>query len=495
MCRIQTQDRVATARIAPSCVSLFYRRYFMSSRPGQCANVGRSFQDPTPGVVIGKPLIFLSYHFEPSNEIGARRPTAFVRAIAADGVSVVVASAFGGIAGGTPVEESGAPIGFIHVARPRKWILKSLVRVKNRLGTLIQRRSAAGPVESADSEPTEFRSSIGASLFSVAIILDTCKLWSWRAASAVVARVRQNGACGVVASGPPMTNLVAGLWVSWRCRIPLVADFRDPWVIGRLAQQPVQAFDLWLRGKLERLIVMRADVIAVTTSELAAALLKSYPDIAGKLHVVRNGFDGELRPARSSTGNVLAILFAGEIYGNRNPFEFLEALERLLASADTDASRVTMTFVGQCATYRGRSLKEWMHGRKCDSVVSILPPVHASELSGLIERSTLLLNLTQQTPHGVPAKSYDHMASGREILILSEVGSPTAQLFGNISGVNLVDPADSAALDRMLGDLYQRHVVRGVATVPSEKQAMEFSRRRQSALFLRLVRGTILPDT
>jgi hypothetical protein len=205
------------------------------------------------------------------------------------------------------------------------------------------------------------------------------------------------------------------------------------------------------------------------------------------MHVVRNGFDGAMRRPPVATDNRLSILFTGEIYARRNPFGFLEALERLLARPGVDAGRVSVTFVGGCEHYRGRSLREWLRGKRGESVVRILPPVPVEEAARMQQAATVLLNLAQQSPYTVPAKSYDYMASGRELLILAEADSDIGRLFAGVRGVLRVDPTELETLEATLADLYQRHVVDGVGTVPSELEVMAFSRQEQNKTFVRLV--------
>jgi hypothetical protein len=237
---------------------------------------------------------------------------------------------------------------------------------------------------------------------------------------------------------------------------------------------------------------MVAYASAVTTASpgIAAALRDAYPQHAAKMHVVLNGFDGEPLAPVLQTGHRLNILFAGILYTNRDPFPFLEALERLLARPGVDASRVTVRFVGNCESYRGQSLAEWLKNRRAARVVQLVSEVAPEELKPFINEATVLLNFAQGQRGLIPAKTFEHLASGRELLAVCEADSDTGRLLDSVRGSVRLNPGDQAALDAALVDLYQRHVVDGAPRVPSPEDVRRYSRSGQNQLFMRVVSST-----
>jgi hypothetical protein len=165
------------------------------------------------------------------------------------------------------------------------------------------------------------------------------------------------------------------------------------------------------------------------------------------------------------------------------------ALETLLADPQIDASRITFTFMGRCATYKDQSLTDWLRGKRSEAVVKILGQVPQAAVAQAAKDATVLLNLAQQQPLSVPAKTFEHLASGREILLVCENDSETAQLVAGIPGVMQVDQADPKALEATLRDLYRRHVVQGKLTAPSEAHVLPFSRNAANESFLSVMRS------
>jgi hypothetical protein len=145
--------------------------------------------------------------------------------------------------------------------------------------------------------------------------------------------------------------------------------------------------------------------------------------------------------------------------------------------------------MGAVSEYNGQSLANWLRGKRCAAVVSVVPrqPQHVVDQATKV--STVLLNLCQQQHLSVPAKTYEHLASGRENLLLCEHDSETADVVAEIRGVNRVDPADASALENALVDLYRRHVVERRLTAPAAKDVVQFSRMSANERFWDIMRS------
>jgi hypothetical protein len=326
--------------------------------------------------------------------------------------------------------------------------------------------------------------------FEFIYFVDPYKKWAWRASNAAHIAGRQFRVEALVCSAPPRTTLLSGALAARRLKIPCIADIRDPLTDLPLADGKRRlSLESRLLLALERWVVDSAAAITCTTFGLAGRIVAQYPGAASRTHTIRNGFDGAVRNAPASTNGRLNMLYAGEIYANRDPFPVLEALERLIGRPDVDSNRISLTFVGSCESYRGRSLAKWIRSKRSESIVRILPPVSNAEILRHTEYATLLLNFTQGWPVQVPAKTYEQLASGREILVLCEAESETARIVDPLEGVTRVDPRDSQELDRVLYDVYRRHVNGGRLNAPQQSQVLQYSRDFMNAKFLQILQS------
>jgi len=369
----------------------------------------------------------------------------------------------------------------IPVPRPARALLDAVVALKRRaIGRAAGEASSGAPVPRPSGHVLgELRDLY----FRVLHIVDDCKKWSWLASKAAARAGKQYRAAVVLASGPPYSGLLSGARAARKLGVPYVADLRDPWSDAALRANPTARFEHSVQRALEGLVMRRAATVTSTGATVATLLAERYPDLRQRIRVIRNGYDGTVAPRSVQTAGRLSILFAGELYIGRDPFPFLTALEWLLERPGVDVARVRATFMGRVSVYAGQSLPAWLAGRRCESAVRILPPQSRAEVAAAAASATVLLNLAQQQPLSVPAKTFEHLSSGREVLLLCEKGCETASLVAGISGVNVVDPSDPDALKACLLDLYQRHVLQGEATVPAAADVGRFSRANANADF------------
>lgn len=442
-------------------------------------------------------VLLISYHFHPSHEIGAKRPTALAQFLASKGVRVAVVSAFGGhnIELGSQVLPG---VVAVPVPRPSRWLIDFAIRLKRKMPGARPAANAAGgshvPSPPVGSAAQAFWGRVRDVFFRVTYFVDEYKGWGRRARRAAVNEGRRHPPKLVLSSSPPPTVLLVGMLAARRLGVPHIVDLRDPWTDQVASTQPTRRVELALLRGIEGRVMRAAAAITSTGARVAQLLIQRQPGLASKTFVVRNGYDGSVRQASADTSNRLAILFAGELYLNRDPFPLLHALERLLSRPGVDAGRITVTFMGQKTEDTVRSIAAWLAGKRCAGVVKFLPRQPPEVVAAITLESTVLLNLAQLQPLSIPAKTFEHLASGRENLLLCEDDSESAQLVANIPGVLQVDPQNPDALDRVLRDLYERHVVQGRLVAPAERDVAAFSRIAANETFWRIMSSTTTID-
>jgi hypothetical protein len=264
---------------------------------------------------------------------------------------------------------------------------------------------------------------------------------------------------------------------------------RDPWSDLFAASQPQHRFELLLRRFVERWALSRAVAVTTTTVAVANLLADRYQNLSGKIEVVRNGYDSVITAPLLETGHRLSMLFAGELYVGRDPFPLLAGVEWLLQQPEVDPSRIEVVFMGKVAAYGGRTLQGWLSGKRCSSVVKIIPPQTSDSVTAAIRHATLLINLAQRQPMAVPAKTYEQLASGREILLICEPDCETARVVAGVHGVVQVDPDNSEQMNAAMLDLYRRHVTEGTLTTPSSDELTPYSRAAANETFAGLLRS------
>jgi Glycosyl transferase 4-like domain len=461
----------------------------------RCRETDRDLRLDTWGHLLMNPpsVLIIAYHFYPSTEIGARRPTALARFLVDQGLRVSVVSAFGGQS--TELGSEILPGVFaVPVPKPSRTFTDAVVVLKRRIyrpkppGDLQDGSKSASPSVAVQSP--SFLTRIRSVYFRMSHFIDEYKSWGRHAYSAAVREGKRHPPSLVFSSSPPPTVLWVATLAARRLRVPHIADLRDPWTDAISEFHTERRIELAMARKIERWVMRSAAAITSTGARVADLLIERQPELAPKTFVVRNGYDGAVRVLPFDTGGRLAILFAGELYLNRDPFPLLYGLERLLSRPEVDASRVRVTFMGRKTEYAGKSFLGWLEGKRCAEVVKFVASQPASVVDEATLASTVVLNLAQLQPLSIPAKTFEHLASGRENLLLCEDDSESAQLVAKIPGVLQVDPRNSEALDRLLLDLYERHVIQGRLRAPAPQDVAVFSRATANDAFWRVMRST-----
>jgi Glycosyl transferase 4-like domain len=442
-------------------------------------------------------VLIISYHFYPSNEIGARRPTALARFLVNRGLRVAVVSAFGGqnIEDGSEVLPG---VIAVPVNKPSRIFTDAVVKMKRKfVRTKLDatHRSGANPAPPAQKVPaTSWAAQIRSLYFRISYFIDEYKTWGRLAYRAAVREGKYYPPRLILSSSPPPTVLWAGTLAARRLGVPHIVDLRDPWTDIIAELYPNRRFDLEMARKIEGWVMRSAAAITSTSTRVAHLLIKRQPELAPKTSIVRNGYDDLLPPVTPGTGGRLVILFAGELYLNRDPFPLLNAVERLVSRPNIDASRVRVTFMGRRTEYAGRSLVGWLEGKRCAGIVKFVSTQTPEIVAQATLESTVVLNLAQHQPLSIPAKTFEHLASGRENLLLCEDDSESAQLVASIPGVLQVDPLNAEALDRVLWDLYERHVIQGRLQAPAPADIAAFSRAAANDTFWQIMRSVATLD-
>jgi glycosyltransferase involved in cell wall biosynthesis len=249
-----------------------------------------------------------------------------------------------------------------------------------------------------------------------------------------------------------------------RYRIPLVADFRDPWVSCPWAppESPSHGPNLRQRWEAhqERRLMREADAIIANTPNTAQALAEVYPLARERITSIPNGFDPEVfQPPLLLTPKPpdapITLLHPGQLYAGRDPRPLLRALAGLHRDARSDV-RFHLRFIGHLES-DARDYDIAAEARSLDlgAALSVEPQLPYAHVIEEMRRSDILLLLdTPARRLGVPAKLYEFLGAGRPILSLTEPGSDSDIILASSRVVYVqAAPSDTSGIERALREL------------------------------------------
>lgn len=191
------------------------------------------------------------------------------------------------------------------------------------------------------------------SLASQAIFIPDNKIgWKKFALAKASEIIEKNGDIEVIFStAPPFTSHLVALELRKKYRVPIVVDFRDPWVENPLHFYLTPLHRRW-HQRLEERVLLGADRIVAVNRVLKEQFLRAY---RGKLThrdiaIITHGYDAQdfegLPKTRVNTGK-FRLLYSGTFHtSERSPKPFFLALKKAIEQNPELGEKVEARFVG-----------------------------------------------------------------------------------------------------------------------------------------------------
>lgn len=280
--------------------------------------------------------------------------------------------------------------------------------------------------------------------------------------------IRERQVEAIFATSPVPSALLIGLLLKRRTGLPLIIDFRDPWVDN--ATPPVRRFfESWL----ERRFMRAADRIICNTPALRRDFLARYPEVPPERFVtITNGYDerdfADLADVQPSP--YFEIIYAGMLQReHRNPDPLLRAARLALDRGWLERKDLRLSFLGadrwggseefaariaelgltDITEVRPERIGYRDALRRMAAAAVLLVLLHGEGQSDQVARNREWWGLT------VPAKVYEYLRIGRQMLVLVD-GGAVAELLRDTNAGSPVPPHDVEAIARELQSLYGR---------------------------------------
>ena len=447
-----------------------------------------------------KPAILLiSYHFYPSNLIGAKRPSETAYYLAERGYNVTVIRAVDRIQDNNSEWPGFGSIRMISVRIPRKilttwWMkLKSIVHGTERTSMLIGTASSHDIEESNSNRQNAFQW-LRRQIVAFDTLFEGEKIWIVKTLGHILLLRHKHEYDFVMSSGPPLASHVCAFIASKILDVPLVLDFRDPWYLHVDKERRSNMFGHPLANwedSIAQKCVSRSSLMVVASPGARRHIEESFDVDNGRIKLVRNGFDDAACITDPPPNRCLKLLFTGSIYFNRNPFPFLEALGQVSRRTEVDRTVIKFTMIGHCEEWGGEPIQPWLERNDMQDIVRIMLPVNSNELREMIKNSNVLVNFAQGQPRQIPAKSYEYLAARRDTIVLTEENGDVAALYREAGIGHIVNSEDVEAMTAAILSMYEKYVDPGLSPCPDSIDIAPFSRRVQLERLERHLRSVL----
>ena len=203
-----------------------------------------------------------------------------------------------------------------------------------------------------------------------------------------------------------------------------------------------------IEGILEKSVIQSADRVLINTARLCETIKIAYrqSDPTRFIHLP-NGFDKDQFDHLEGLDkyNRFTIAYTGSLYFGRSPEPVMGAIQQLLQQGKIRYEDISLKLVGHCQNIDGYPTSAVVHKYGLERVVVISPPVSFPDALKIVKKSHLALLLAPEQPFQVPAKAYDYLGIGTEILALAGEGATSDLITETCSG-KVFSPLDIAGI-------------------------------------------------
>jgi glycosyltransferase involved in cell wall biosynthesis len=230
----------------------------------------------------------------------------------------------------------------------------------------------------------------------------------------------------------PYTSLAAA-WRLWQeRRIPYAVDFRDGWSIDVVNGGEAFLPDS-VAGQWEAKVLRSALSLWVVNDPIAEFYRARYPDLASRIHVVRNGYDKDSVPAEPRRADPAA----GLTFGYLGTVNFsAQQLEKVLSAWRTareqdpllaNARFEVRGHVGAGADREANALTELIRSAAEDGV-QFGGPVRKADVAATYGRWDALVLILIGGRYVTSGKVYEYMATGLPIVSVHDIAHDASRV-------------------------------------------------------------------
>ena len=431
-------------------------------------------------------VLLVTYHFPPDQEVGALRGEKFVKHLPEYGWRPQVLTV------------DPRCYGFTGTASPLRGVERTAVwpnlRDAYRAARTLAVRRAPGDPKDASFEEQDRQApgpvaALKRTLRSLLCWPDHAVGWWPPAVLASRRLMRQARYEALITTGPPHIAHLVGLALSRR-DVRWIVDLRDPWVDNpgkpRSARSGISDE---LDRRSERAVLTRAAAIIVGTDRFRLEIVRRYPELSSRVHVIPAGvdpddFSGISRvPARKFT-----VAHFGELYYRRSPEPLFAGLSTLVHEGAVRRDELEIILAGEIRDgIDATALAERAGLAELVRLPGLLPRRQALQL---MASSGALVLLAQAQPLQLPAKAFEYWAAGPPIIAVTGDGA-TSDFIRETNAGWVVAPDDAGGMRAALLSAYRDWRGRWDGT-PGARPVLDqrFDRRELTGRLATLLEGT-----
>jgi len=252
--------------------------------------------------------------------------------------------------------------------------------------------------------------------------------WLLTAKNEAIRIIREYNCKAIYSSSPPYTCSLIARYAKRKTKLPWVAGFRDPWT-GFISAPKRWFIPAKIDRYLEKSVFEESNYVECAWEGIIKDALSKYPRlIKDKFIHVPNGFDSDDFPnVEYKRNEKFTLTYTGSMYGRRNPYSLLIAIENLLSQHKISVNDFRLKFIGRF----GNEVLDMFNNcsfRQNIEIIGYIP--HKESIAHLMASDALLLVVdeSKESEEIVPGKVYEYIGVHRPILAIAPINGAIARL-------------------------------------------------------------------
>ena len=284
-------------------------------------------------------------------------------------------------------------------------------------------------------------------------IPDARKFWIKPSVKYLSEYLKNNKIDAVITTGPPHSMHLIGMALQKEFSIKWIADFRDPWTdIDYFHQLPLTQKSKQKHKELEQKILQNTDGVLV----VGETMKENYKKFNKNIHVITNGFDGELLDNKNELDEKFTLTHVGMMNADRNPIILWLALAELTNENSEFANDLQIKLIGKVADDVIKSI----HASKLEDKTQFINYMPHHEVMDHQEAAQVLLLAVNNVPSAkgiITGKIFEYLQAKRPILAIAPLDGDLAEIINNTNSGIVVDFDDKEKFKNIILDFYKKY--------------------------------------